>query len=408
MDELRVNITDPRYRYYQWLRAWYGMGMTEATHKCPFYQFMFWGSLLMLALWPLYPLLKVVQFSILNPLGKRFDWAESINKLIEESPLISSVLLMFIVILLLGFVGLSISGIITTVISVCGYLLHWIYALVPVGIVVYVAEFIGWTWTHAIWPAIIWIGELPWFTFLEYIGAGSLILVSCAVVGWLTYRLGLIFFNRGLFNWIITTVCDLQKSLKKREIDRLHKLKINRLAREKLQKEKLIEDQKRQSESESGFVYDEESKFTTFLMSLNPFGWIKKIGKLIRDVFFTAKNIIFDTVSDHCPPIEFYETFSEIGTFADAPILFRGMYTPVRMYPAVDLGTSVSGIWITFSTKSLLLPESLFPKSFKFDSKRKIKFTGTLRPHEDKILSVETLEYVKIKKLKTKPKKKKK
>ena len=53
-DTISLPVTDARYRYYQWLRSWYGMGEKLVTHKCPFYQFMFWGSLLMVGTFPLF------------------------------------------------------------------------------------------------------------------------------------------------------------------------------------------------------------------------------------------------------------------------------------------------------------------------------------------------------------------
>jgi hypothetical protein len=359
-----MSVEDPRYRYYQWLREWYGMGKREATNKCPFYQFMFWGSLLMIVSLVPILLMKLVEVIVLKPLaGVIPDTIDEINKTIGKSKMLTSWALFLIVII--GF--LIFNGFSLEIIAWIGVVIHAIFAI-PVLVLVFLwygfvwlfLEAIPFLWNgigivffgvlHICWYIIVGLLSLPWNDIFYWVFLILGTLLASALFLWAGYRFGKWVFSSKLSAWAIQKSCVIREAqLKKRKARRVairkaqqekaaKRIKWERENAEELRRQDEIARQKRIEKENSrkkwrelfntifkhvwaflcvfpGFV------FIGIWMGLKALGygfvhviigcaWLTdKIG----DGFVIVWSLLTETISNHCPPIDFMLNVNEVG-----------------------------------------------------------------------------------------------
>ena len=325
---IRMETGDARYRYYQWLRSWYGMGQREATNKCPFYQFMFWGSLLLVATSPLFIWMKLLYWIVAKPIGFLFpEWIEDLDDQIAKSPMVASLLTF------LGtFVGLLLISIFSKpiVLSWLGYIIHWIFAvpvfaiqLVWLGIK-YVGISIAWIFTN-LWGLLV---ATNWSGLGYVLGVGLLWLVGFGLAVVVLYYVATFLFNRGVFNIFVRKSCEVRENRIKKRNERIAKKRELRLKREMEQREYEKEHaeeikaekarlRKKAKEREEFWTKNIETAykvikpiglsiyyviFVPIIYFVKAILWVlRKIG----DFFVIIWSLITETISNHCPPIDF-------------------------------------------------------------------------------------------------------
>jgi hypothetical protein len=364
-DNITMNVQDSRYRYYQWLREWYGMGKKEDTNKCPFYQFMFWGSMLMLISIVPIIIMKLIEVFILKPLSwvipKTID---EINEQIDKSKMIAS----WIITAILLMLGLVINGIFSgNVLAWFGFVVHVIFSI-PVAIVILLWLGFAWIFTEAIpwlfdgfiwlfsiifeslWTFFILLFEIPWITIGFWFICGLGIMLATTIVIFLCFRIGILLFNSSFTKWIIKKSCIVRESQierKKARKERIREARQEKLeARYKWEKEHQEEVEKREELKREerakkredrnmwkeffsgtlrniwkGLVIFPGSIFIAIWLVLKcsgigigfgakAIGWVlEKIG----GVFIVVWSLLTETVSNHCPPIDFVISVMDTG-----------------------------------------------------------------------------------------------
>ncbi len=366
-DNIPMDVQDARYRYYQWLREWYGLGKKEATNKCPFYQFMFWGSLLMLVSLVPIIIMKILELVVLQPLS----WvapkaAERINETLSESRMVWSWLIticLFIIIFALS--GLW-SG---TIILWAGLVIHWIFAI-PIMALVLLWLGIVWVFIEAIPWVFFWL--LWMFSFLldffvligamvynwPWIGIGIGVLwffgsfFGFSVALYIFYKIGVWLFNSRFSAWAIKKSCIIRETqiekrlIRKLRIKEAHQKKADIRFQWEQEHRAAVEERERLKREKKALKRESNEKWRKFFRSarqklwafLKIFpGWIfvgawiilKFIGLglfwvisgfrwilgHVRDFFIIVWSLLTETISNHCPPIDFIMDFSDTGRF---------------------------------------------------------------------------------------------
>lgn len=364
-DVIKMNTRDARYRYYQWLREWYGFGKREATNKCPFYQFMFWASLLMLVSIIPIVFMKLVEVFIFKPLSWVVpDWVEGIEEKMSQSKMMSS----WFITILTFLIVMIVAGLFTSnVLAWAGLVLHWIFAL-PAIIVAILYVFLKWfiieaipTLAYWIWTALVFVGDILAQAFMYFIAIdwgilflwlagvfGGLIVVGIVVISF--YKLTTWFFESKFYKWIIKESCKVRedridkKEKRREEIRDTQRKKLEEQwkweeeHKDEIEAERKLEEEKAQKRQESfdewvdflkgisknvwkGLVIFPGSIFIgiwyvfkyVFIVVAYVFKAIWWILKRIGDFFVIVWSLITETISNHCPPIDFIFDVNDTG-----------------------------------------------------------------------------------------------
>lgn len=368
-DNIVMSTQDARYRYYQWLRGWYGLGQRMATNKCPFYQFMFWGSILLLV--SLVPLvvLKVFEWFVLKPsswvvpkLVHNFYEKMNASKMITSWMLtlglvILASLFSFNVITYIGF-GLF------YIFAVPAWILQGIWWLIVEGIPV---AGIGIVWFLGILgDGMMVVFHWPWLGILYTLAIGLGALVGLTALFIILYKLATWFFQSSPVKWIITKSCKVRDVKVKKQED-FKKVLAERQAERKRAKRARLE-RRMQPVEETPFDIFLRNFFRTLWKVLRifpgqPLKWIglgfTLFGKglwlllgvfvwilqKIGDFFVVVWALFSETISNHCPPIDFIGTFKEYGKLVP--------YADYYIFTANETGY-----------KYIVLPDQL-PEGFK-------------------------------------------
>ncbi|KYK22651.1 hypothetical protein AYK24_00055 [Thermoplasmatales archaeon SG8-52-4] len=364
-DNIIMGTSDARYRYYQWLRMWYGFNKKEATNKCPFYQFMFWGSLLLLVTLIPFLVLKLVEILVLKPLS--WIWPEAIDDifdLIEKSKLMASWVFAGILMVVSGIVSLFLYS---NLLAWIGFGIFWIYSIpwwiltgVWAGLVWLVLDGIplvlygiGWlifTLGDLIWAFI----DLPWLSILFAIGLGLGCIVAFGLVMIILYKIGVWFFRCRLTRWTITQSCkvrDWQEKRREKFKDVLFERQKQKKMREaeKAAAKRELERLRLEFLAKKGRKKEKESPLDVYVWNLfsgiwkvlvifpgQPLKWIAHIIlwifeglqwvasgicwilKKFGDFLVVIWSLATETISNHCPPIDFIAEFTESGMLVPA------------------------------------------------------------------------------------------
>jgi hypothetical protein len=393
-----MGVEDARYRYYQWLREWYGFGKQEDTHKCPFYQFMFWGSILMLVSLVPIIIMKILDFVILKPLAWIVPEAVNrIDKQINKSKMVTS----WLITICLFVIALAIAGLWSgAVLFWIGFVVHVIFAiplivlrLVWLGIGVLFTDALPWlfwgiifvlSWVFDFLAAcMMYIINWPWLSIgIFFLWAIGTIIALCAVV-YIGFRIGVFIFKSRFSAWAIKKSCIIRENQLKKRKDR--KVRIAKTQNEKAEvryqwekehreevakKERLKQEKKRlkyeSKEDWREFRNNAGNKLWAFLKVFPgfifvglwyalkyvglafwhvgiAFGWVfEKIG----DFFVIVWSLLTETISNHCPPIDFVMDSSDTGR--------------LKIYDSREYIFECDN-----KTRTLIISNNLFPAGFK-------------------------------------------
>jgi len=347
-----MRTNDARYRYYQWLRDWYGMGQQEATNKCPFYQFMFWGSLIMLVSIIPIILLKITEWVVLKPL----TWVvpdvidDIYKKIINPSKMIAAWLLTFVLFVVAVVITLFVYG---ELLYWIGFGILFVYAIpyaiiwaIGTGLVVVVTLGLPMMFTGiGIGFSYLFngIGLVPWGQMFIYLGLGIAFLFVFLVLLVSIYQLTILLFESKFSNWVIKKSCIIRENsigknkerreriIANQELKEQAQLKWNLEHKDELELERIESEARCKERDESieqwvesiiglfGFVWSGLKIFPGY-----PFIWawllIKQIGlgiwwvmKKIGDFCVIVWSLATETVSNHCPPIDFIFNVNDEG-----------------------------------------------------------------------------------------------
>jgi len=365
-DNIAMDVRDARYRYYQWLREWYGFGQKEATNKCPFYQFMFWGSLLMLVSIVPIIVMKIIEVFILKPLSwiipTRID--KIYGKFIDKSKMVASwVITVFLVTGVLLLSSLFYSSALAWV----GLVIHFIF-VIPVGFLVVIWTALVWLFTVAIpwvFVGLVWLFSVvfsaigSFFLMLAAVnwaglGFGLLLLVGILVgsglLGIILYKIGVWLFSCNLTKWAIKKSCKIrERQIEKKRKNKERRQQIKHAEIEakfkweeehadEIEEQRILEADLREKRKESTANWlefiDKILTVTGKILLVFPGSlfiglwhviryigigfWIiiKGIGWCLQkvvDVFTIVWSLIFETISNHCPPIDFIFEIDDVG-----------------------------------------------------------------------------------------------
>ena len=360
-----MGVQDARYRYYQWLREWYGFGKQEDTNKCPFYQFMFWGSILMLVSLVPIIIMKVLELVILKPLA----WVvpgtiDEINELVGKSKMAASwSISICLFVILLAVAGLW-SG---EILFWAGLVIHWIFAipifllkLLWLGLGILFTEALPWlfwgiifvlSWVFDFFALIIYgIINLPWLS----LGIGVLwvfgTILGLGVVLYIFYKIGVWLFKSKFAAWTIKKSCTIREAQIEKRKDR--RIRIAKTQQEKVEvrlqwerkHHKEVEEKAKRKREKRALKRESKGKWKEFFsmvgeklwafLKVFP-GWIfvaiwyilKFLGlalwqiclafgwffEKVRDFFIIVWSLLTETISNHCPPIDFVLDLSDTG-----------------------------------------------------------------------------------------------
>ena len=326
-DTITMGVADARYRYYQWLRSWFGMGEKLVTHKCPFYQFMFWGSLLLVATFPLFIFAYII-YGITKLLGIWWpDIPESFAELKDANPFTFSLVVSLLSATITLFISLLF---LDNAVAWVGYVILCIFAA-PVIILQLLWALISWI-GGIIGICFVWLWGLlvatPWAMLGYVFGVGLLCLLGAAVTFWVLYRIAVFLFNRGVFNVFIKKSCNVRENRKDKKAERLEIRRLAQLAAQK-ERDKYYKKHKKEIDArDAKRAATAEKWFKTIGMIFSPVVWfvgglvgiigtvimaiwwfIKKVGEII----YVLWHMVTSTVSNHCPPIEFIKAFEDVA-----------------------------------------------------------------------------------------------
>ena len=360
-----MGVQDARYRYYQWLREWYGFGKQEDTNKCPFYQFMFWGSILMLvSLIPII-IMKILELVILKPLAWVVPVAiDDINEHINKSKMVASWIITICIFVILLAIGGLWSG---EILFWFGLVIHWVFA-VPIlavigiwlGLGVLFTEVLPWLFWGIIWvfswiftifaACVMYIINWPWLAigifFLWAFGC----LIGFAASLYIFYKIGVWLFKSKFAAWTIKKSCTIREAQIKKRKDRRIRIgnaqQVKAAARLQWEREhqKEVDEKARLKREKKALKRESKGKWKEFFsmvgeklwafLKVFP-GWIfvalwyigKYIGlgfwefgirfgwvlEKVRDFFIIVWSLLTATISNHCPPIDFVIDSSDTG-----------------------------------------------------------------------------------------------
>ena len=364
-ENIDIDVQDARYRYYQWLREWYGMGKKEDNNKCPFYQFMFWGSILMLVSIVPIILMKLIEVFILRPLSLAIPkFVSDVEAFINQSKMLSS----WVITIALLIVSTVVTGLISTnVIAWIGAAIHYLF-IFPVGIVIVAWFTLSWIFTvgipwlfvglvwvmsvifTGIWSSILVLFGLSWWPFLVGLIWVVGILLASMAIAWLCYKIGISLFNSSFSKWLIEKSCEIrehqieQKKTRKLRIKKAQQEKIeasfkwDEEHREEIETKRKLKLEKRAKKRESSEKWDEfYSKASSGLWKIllvfpglpligiwiilkyigigfgHVFYSVFWVGLKFGDFFVIVWSLLTETVSNHCPPIDFTMEIDDTG-----------------------------------------------------------------------------------------------
>jgi len=326
-DTITMGVSDARYRYYQWLRSWYGMGEKLVTHKCPFYQFMFWGSLLMVVTFPLFIFAYII-YGLTKLIGLVIpSLPEHFEALKDENPFSFSLIISMLAFITTFFISLLF---LDNAVAWVGYGIHVIFAI-PYFVVYWVLWAVFW-FLSVVWDLLVmlagWLVAIEWGMLGYVVGMGLLILLGMVVTFWVLYRIGVFLFNRGCFNFLIKKSCNIRERRQDKKFARLAERRKKEAEFKKQQDEYYKAHKEEIDAKEERRKETAEKWINTIVAILKPvglvFGFIfSVIGVVFTTIWWVLKKIgeicyvvwhmITSTVSNHCPPIEFIETHEDVG-----------------------------------------------------------------------------------------------
>jgi len=309
------------------LRGWYGMGEKLVTHKCPFYQFMFWGSLLMVATFPLFIFAYII-YGITKIIGLVVPSVpEHFESLKDENPFAFSMVISILAASITFFASLLF---LDNAVAWVGYVILCIFAA-PVIILQLLWALISWI-GGIVGIFFVWIWGLlvavNWGLLGYVVGMGLLYLLGVVATFWVLYRVAVFLFNRGVFNIFIKKSCSVREKRQEKKFARAA-ARIRRDAELKRERDKYYKAHKKELDARDKKREESIDKWIkTIGAILSPVGtvlggffsvigaicvgiwWlIKKVG----EIFYVIWHMITSTVSNHCPPIEFIASHEDVG-----------------------------------------------------------------------------------------------
>lgn len=344
-ENIVMNVEDARYRYYQWLRGWFGLRTKEATNKCPFYQFMFWGSLVMLASIVPIIIMKIIDIFVLWPLSWIApDFVDEFNTTAAKSKMVFSWIITCILLIIAIIVGALLSS---PILAWIGLVIHWIYAVpwlftvgIWLGIVFLITDGIPWIFAgivfvlEAIFAVIIALINVPWLSVLLWIMTSLGVIAGTAAVFVIFYKLIVWFFKSSFTAWVIRKSCDIREFRIRKGKE--HKVKVHKRKKEKKKRKLELKEAKPWKDPNERWDKILIPAFELIWAGLRifpgyPLKWIAYVlilifngfvlvglglgwfGKKIWDIVVVVWSLITETISNHCPPIEFIVGISEEG-----------------------------------------------------------------------------------------------
>lgn len=384
-DNIIMNVEDPRYRYFQWLRRWYGFKELNKTHKCPFYQFMAWGSIALIVLFPLLVISHVlyyINYPIISLIP--FGFKEKVKKLRKEEKFE----------FLYSMIGCTfVFGIITILI----FAAHPLKVLYYIGLVIFfvfsipyaILYFVGMAFSY-LWKGLVIIFNyiVGFFVGVNYISVftifwkGLLCLIFSAIAIWLIYRISLIIFRSKLFKNFITWACEKREQrlerLKQEEKER--KKREEKLRLEEMEDPKYIEKERlfKEKLKRRGEIVENVFSIITFPFVLI-FDYIlgptfKVIGIIFSKIWAVIVVIFSMTsqfVSNHCPPIDFTRTKTIKGVLynleSEQMLFDKYFYVNEKEYNVCGQHSKTYSPGILILTKKLCVyvNKELVPGSFE-------------------------------------------
>jgi hypothetical protein len=216
------------------------------------------------------------------------------------------------------------------------------------GIGVLVTDVIPWLFfgigfvLEKILVVLIALINIPWLSVILWLMTCLGVIAGTAAVMILFYKLCVWFFKSSFTAWVIRKSCDIREFRIRKHKD--HKVKVHKLKKEKIRMKEL-----KRLEAETGWK-DPNEKWDKILIPAFDLIWaglkifpgypLKLIGrgfilfgagigliglgllwfgKKIWDIIVVIWSIITETVSNHCPPIDFVVGISETGELIPRP-----------------------------------------------------------------------------------------
>lgn len=350
---IAINVEDARYRYYQWLRKWFGFKQKEVTNKCPFYQSMVAGSLIILASIVPIIIMKIIDIFILWPLSwVAPDFVDEFNERTSRSKMVFSWAVTLALLTIASIVGALLSS---PILAWIGLVVHWIYSVPWIALVLtwllivfLVTDGIPWLFYgigfifEALFAFIIALINVPWLSVLMWFMVGLGALVGTAITMVLLYKLGVWFFKSTFTTWVIKKSCDIREFRIRRR--KKHKIKVHKRKEKKIRMRELKEVEKGWEWKEPNEKWNEilMDAFSLIWAGLKifpgyPFKWFGHVfmwvigiivyialglgwfGKRIWDIIVVVWSLVTETISNHCPPIDFVVGISEKGELIPRP-----------------------------------------------------------------------------------------
>lgn len=370
-DDIQMTVSDPRYRYYVWLRSWLGMESKYETHKCPFYQFMLWGSIIMVLTFPMFIIFKILDTIIFNPISILIGKNNGFRVFLKlGGPVMTSVLTVLALSWIVGAIGFLISNPITF--SYLGLGIHYIFATpYLIGSGVYAVFAFLFSKIVALFLWINWSGVGFW---TGYVLTWLAVLV---IVAWVLYRFILFAANTKVFKSFINWSCTIREQRANKQIQYI--------------------------KQESVHKQREPSKLGIFLLEqvFKPIGkgfvWtiiyitniVIAIVKSIKNVFVVIWSFTSETFSNHCPPIEFIEHIHDVEV-----IHYSSNYAQYGFMTSSDTEYRKKYFNFNIKDKNYLIDENLLSKKDKeyviFHKNCKVIISGTIKLSDRRIIQTLT------------------
>lgn len=372
-EEITMDVEDPIVRYYQWLRAYFGLTPRYNVHKCPFYQFLTWGSLFMISLFPLVVAAVIFEKLILNPIGyfwprcKENFYASKEN--IGTIPMSTIIVTIITGLLMLLFTnGLWYTGFaIFIIFSAPAYIVYYIgYALI----------YFIMTIIPFIWSVLV---SITWSAVIIPFAMGMGILLGACVVFYLLYKIFSIIFKSKAFKVFIDKSCKIRDRMLKKYKEKRKATKRKIVERKKPVAEKYVKPKIKIKLD--WLVKAVEYIFRPIILLVAAILFVfGTIGKFISIAF----RIVTQTVSNHCPKMVFTSSYS--GIFE---VNKYGSYIEIKRTEYDD----------RFGVDQAI-DNRLLPKNFKVKKKSGLVRMNCTVQHNDEHYLGATLEIIKINNIK--------
>lgn len=316
-EEIKMFKTDPRFRYYAWLRNFHGLPQPTNTHKCPFYQFMFWGSLLLLLLLIPFLIAKVVEYVIIKPITKLSKNIEEFYlEIIKDKPMLTTLISWIILLVSFGIYEIILLWIGSDInpIFYFGYAMHYVFIvpwLIVLGIyyvIKYILIALGWL---ILTIADFFVNIVPW----DFVLYSLLILAAFAIASVIMYYVVIFLSKTKLFEKFINYSCEIRekKSIKNKLRDKKRKEELERIKEEKIKWEREHYEEIRKKQERNEMIRNTFVNIINNILTFIEVAYKKTLRPVftgIKNVFVVIFSIIGETISNHCPPIDFLEEVS--------------------------------------------------------------------------------------------------